>query len=194
MAIRESFHQASEIASKWFLAGALLTFGMLTIGCQPAPDTAAIGTTADEHDHDHEHGHDHDHAHGDEHSDDLDIGALKPIEPAPTPESFDAGVDQLASLRDTVAKGFADKDIDSIHGELHSVGNLLESIETLAQSSEMTDDQKKEAATAIEKLFDAYGSVDEKLHGGEGKDYSEVQKEINSAIATLSNLTKTETK
>lgn len=183
MVIRKSFLHASQIASKCFLAGALVTLGLSTGGCQPKPDAAA---TAEDNEHDHDHDHDH--------SDDLDIGALTPIEPAPTPESFDAGVDQLVSLRDTVAKGFADEDIDSIHGELHSVGNLLESVETLVQSSELTDNQKKEAAAAIEKLFDAYGSVDEKLHGGEGKDYAEVKDEIDMAIETLNNLTQTETK
>jgi len=187
MAIRDSFHLASQIAFNWFLVGTLVTCGALTVGCQPAPAPTATEAATDDHDHDHDHDHD-------DHSEDLDIGALTPIEPAPSPESFDAGVKQLVSLRDQVAKGFADEDIDSIHGELHSVGNLLESIETLAQSSEMADEQKKEASAAIEKLFDAYGSVDEKLHGGQGKDYAEVKDEIDAAISTLSNLNKTESK
>jgi hypothetical protein len=38
---------------------------------------------------------------------------------------------------------------------------------------------------AVEKLFDALAPVDEKLHGKEGKDYSEVKAEVDAAFEVL---------
>lgn len=153
----------------WLLAVTVLALASFTVGCQPpasAPEAAS--SSAD---------------------DDIDIGALMPIEPMEEPESLAAGVEQLTSLRDTVAAGFAADDVDSIHDQLHSVGNLLECIESLAESSELSDDQKKAAGQAIESLFDAYGGVDAKLHGQEGNDYADVKEEINAAVDTLNELT-----
>lgn len=156
------------------------------LGCQPSEETpspAAEATT------DHDHG---DHDHGD-HDDDIDIGSLMPIEVTPGPEDLPSGVEQLVALRDTVGKGFADDDVDSIHDQLHSVGNLLECVEELVESSDLAGDAKTDAKKAIDTLFDAYGDVDAKLHGQDGKDYSDVSDEIDTAIKTLQDLTTAET-
>lgn len=124
---------------------------------------------------------------------DIDVGALMPIETTPAPENLSEGVQQLVAMRDSIAAGFADNDVDSVHDELHSVGDLLENIEGLIKSSSLTADQKTNANAAIKKLFDAYGAVDESLHGDGGKEYDVVSGDIDSAVTTLKEST-TETK
>jgi len=159
----------------------------------------------DEHDHeDHEHGHDHgDHAHdGHDHGDHdhgdkvdasavgLDADSLVHLDEPEPPKSLAEAIEKLTQLRDTVAKGFADKKVDDVHGELHDVGNLLDATEGLVESSKLDADAKKSAKAAIETLFDSYGDVDAKLHGEKGKEYSDVSDDIDSAIKTLSELIK----
>lgn len=185
------------VRQRLVLSAITVTYLAFAFGCQPkeealSPAAKAMAEHAG-HDHgegDHE-GHDHD---GHDHSEhaDIDIDSLMPIEATPGPKDLSSGVEQLATLRETVGKGFADDDVDSIHDQLHSVGNLLECVEELVKSSDLTGDAKTEANKAIEQLFDAYGDVDSKLHGQEGKDYSEVADDIETAIKTLQDLTTAE--
>ncbi|TWU10975.1 hypothetical protein [Allorhodopirellula heiligendammensis] len=176
-------------SSKWFVLTVAMTYTGALAGCRPAEPPAA---SVDEHEHD-EHGHDHDHDHdhaghdhdGHNHDGDVDIDNLVPLKSTPPLESLSQGVDQLVVIRDAIAKGFADDDVDSIHDQLHDVGTLLGQIEEAIPAAEIPDAQKKEMQQAIETLFEAYGDVDLKLHGAEGKDYKDVSGEINSAIDVL---------
>lgn len=181
------------------LTAITVTYLVFAVGCQPKEDTLSPAAKAmSEHEgHDHgegdHHGHGHDgHGHGEQA--DINIDSLVPIEVAPGPKDLPSGVEQLAALREAVGKGFADDDVESIHHQLHSVGSLLESVEDLVKSSDLSGDAKKEANQAIEQLFDAYGDVDAKLHGQNGKDYSDVADDIETAIKTLQDLTTVEQK
>ncbi|GAB5513331.1 hypothetical protein [Rhodopirellula baltica] len=197
----------SKISLLTLLSLALIAF----TGCQPssAPDNAATTETSDSHDdhdhdgheghdhdgHDHE-GHDHeghDHAaHGNETIDaaaaGLSTDALVHLEKADAPKTLADAIKKLTSMQSTIAGGFADDDVDSIHNELHEIGTLLEQTETLAKESDLGDEKKKQALAAIDTLFDAFGSVDAKLHGDEGADFSEVSGDIEDAIKVLGGL------
>ena len=193
---------------------ALLSLAMIAFtGCQPssAPDEAATTQTSDSHDdhdhdsheghdhagHDHEgHGHDHeghDHAvHGHETVDaaaaGLSTDALVHLEKADAPKTLADATKKLTSMQSTIAGGFADDDVDSIHNELHDIGTLLEQTEVLAKESDLGEEKKKQALAAIDTLFDAFGSVDAKLHGEEGADFDEVSSDIEDAIKVLGDL------
>ncbi|WP_430454078.1 hypothetical protein [Rhodopirellula europaea] len=193
---------------------ALLSLAMIAFtGCQPssAPDEAATTQTSNSHDdhnhdsheghdhagHDHEgHGHDHeghDHAaHGHETVDaaaaGLSTDALVHLEKADAPKTLADAIKKLTSMQSTIAGGFADDDVDSIHNELHDIGTLLEQTEVLAKESNLGEEKKKQALAAIDTLFDAFGSVDAKLHGEEGADFDEVSSDIEDAIKVLGDL------
>ncbi|MEM9365536.1 MAG: hypothetical protein AAGD07_06030 [Planctomycetota bacterium] len=184
-------------------------------GCQPtsvaSPDGAADHDHGDHdngHDHGHE-GHDHDHAghahdhhdHGDhdhDHGDEtVDAGAmgisaddLPMLEKSNSPSSFADAVAQLGQTRDQIKEGFENDDPESVHGQLHDVGSLLESLEAFVLKAKWDKDVQESAAEAVDSLFDSYGAIDAKLHGQDGKEYSDVSEAIDTAVATLMGITK----
>ncbi|MCC9644817.1 hypothetical protein LOC71_21285 [Rhodopirellula sp. JC740] len=176
-------------------------------GCQPSapPETTADSHGEHDHDHDghdhdgHDHSHDgHDHDGHDHHGHDhetidaaaagLDADALVHLDSEPAPETFAEAVDRLTKMKTSIAKGFGDDDVDSIHGELHDIGNLLEQTESCVKKSDMAEEQKKQALAAIDTLFEAFGTVDAKLHGDEGADYSDVSGDIDDAMQILGDI------
>ncbi|MCM2375050.1 hypothetical protein [Aporhodopirellula aestuarii] len=190
------FASALLASSRFCIVITMLAYTVAMTGC--AKTAPPVETPAADHDHDHDddghdhehddHDHDHDgHDHDHDHAD-IDVDSLMPIDAPDGPESLSAGIDQLVSMRDTIAKGFADDDVDSIHDQLHSVGGLLEHLEEMTKSSDLPDDAKEQAADAIDSLFDAFGDVDAKLHGDTGAEYSDVSDKIDSAVKTLSEL------
>lgn len=157
-------------------------------GCRPAetPPPPATGIVGD-HDHDHD-GHNHDHAghdHDHDHEGSINVDELPTIIAAPPLESIKQGVEQLTVVRDAIAKGFADDNIDSIHDQLHDVAGLLGQLEDMIPTAEIPAEAKQQMKQAIEALFNAYGELDAKLHGDTGKEYADVSAEINAAIDTL---------
>lgn len=144
-----------------FTAALLFTFTF--IGCEdaPLPDSPVVEMGHEDHG-----GHT---GHGDEH-----------------PETFAEAYGQLCKLRDTVSKAFADKNSEAAHGPLHEVGHLLEEVSELGGKSDLSDDAKQVIETNVEKLLDAFGAVDKRMHDAEtGKDYSEVSEDINAAIKAI---------
>ena len=193
---------ASTFLAVWLVGGASALVLSTTIGCQSdekPPTPVNQPDEHDEHEHDdHEHGdHEHgDHEHGDhEHGDrvnadeaGLDTDDLVYLDRPAAPDSLEEAVAQLTATRDDIADGFASDDVDSIHDQLHSVGDLLEAIETFVEDSDMSTERQEEASEAVETLFTEFGDVDAKLHGGDGEDYADVAESINEAIATLQEL------
>ncbi|MFG0264381.1 MAG: hypothetical protein ACF8AM_04410 [Rhodopirellula sp. JB055] len=185
---------------------ALLSLALVAApGCQPSSPTesgATSTTGSSDHDHDHDghdhDGHDHDHEGHDHDGHDHDVidadaaglssDALVHLDKPEPPESLSAAVEKLVKMKSTIAGGFADDDVDSVHHELHEIGTLLEQTETLAKASDLNEEKKKQALAAIDSLFDAFGSVDAKLHGESGAEYSEVSGDIDDAIKVLGGL------
>ena len=153
------------------------------------------------HDHDAHAGHDHDAHAGHDHGDDahqidakaagLSTDDLVSLDEPPMPDNLNDAVKQLAKMSATIGDGFKNDKIDDAHGPLHDVANLLECIEGLAKESSLSDTDKDKASEAVEKLFDGYGAIDEKLHNEKkGKDYADVADSIDTAVKTLVSLTK----
>lgn len=148
------------------------------------------GHDHDAHDHDgHDHdGHDHDDSVIDAAAAGLTADDLVMPDESFRPESFGEAVEKLAEMRTAIAKGFADDDVDSIHDQLHEIGNLLEATLDLIDESDLAESKKEQANEAVEALFDAFGGVDAKLHGDSGQDYDDVSESINQAITSLQDL------
>ncbi|MGB7345467.1 MAG: hypothetical protein WBD20_14730, partial [Pirellulaceae bacterium] len=167
-------------------------------------DTATKDTTDSHADHDNgDHdGHDHDedghddHDHGDVKQIDASAAGLSTedlisLNEKPIPDNYKDAVAELSTLSTKIADSIKSGDINDDHGPLHDVSGLLDGIAALAKKSSMDDDAKKAVAGAVDKLLDAYGDVDYRLHDAEkGKDYSDVAEDINAALKTLQSYAK----
>ncbi len=115
-------------------------------------------------DHDHDHGHSHDHASN-----------------RTLAEAFKA----LEGYQATIKTAFEAEKPDDAHGALHDVAHTLEEMEATAQKVLTTDEAKAAAKETLKKLVDAYGALDEVMHGGVGKKYVDVAKQIEESIDAL---------
>lgn len=100
-------------------------------------------------------------------------------------ESYNAAVAELDAMRTQISTAFAAGDIKAADGPIHEVGHVLGHVVELAQEEDFSEAAIAEINAAVETLFDTFGRVDEKIHGGEGVEYSEVADEIDAALETL---------
>ncbi len=129
------------------------------VGCEPAAPTAKQETKAEEHDHG-DHGHEH-------------------------PETLADAVKQLEGISATIKAAFEKDDAEAAHEPLHEVGHLLEQVPDLVKKSSLDEATKAEVQKASDTLFESYSAVDEGMHGGEGKKYSDVSEAIDGALKVL---------
>ena len=101
------------------------------------------------------------------------------------PKTFSEAAEQLVAMKNTIREGFAAADIDSAHGPLHEVGNLLDNLAALAQQADITPQQLEAVEQAKETLFDAFGNIDKTLHGGEGSTYEDEAEVIQAAMQVI---------
>ena len=136
------------------------------VGCNSGDTKSSSADTShdahDEDDHADEHGDDHVH-----------------------PETYEEAVAMFAELETKIRDAVAKDGIDAAHDHLHDVGHALEDIEAVVKSSDLDEEGKKAVAAAVATLFASFGSVDDKLHGEDGKEYDEVADDIAAAVKTL---------
>jgi hypothetical protein len=68
---------------------------------------------------------------------------------------------------------------------LHEIGHTLEHVERHAENLDLSEAEQEKVDSAINSLFDAFGSIDEQFHGGEGKSLDEVRESIDTSMKTL---------
>lgn len=100
-------------------------------------------------------------------------------------DNYPDAVAELDGMREQIEQSFAAGDIDGADGPIHEVGHVLEEVVSLAKKQGLDDDALAAVGSAVEQLFDAFGRVDEKIHGGEGADYADVKAEIDAAFVEL---------
>ena len=103
-------------------------------------------------------------------------------------KTFGETVAQLIAMKNKIRDGFASGDIESAHGPLHEVGDVLDGLLVLAQGADIPADQLASVEEAKETLFDAFGRIDMTLHGGEGSTYEEEEEKIEEAMDFIANL------
>lgn len=74
---------------------------------------------------------------------------------------------------------------DDAHDELHEIGHLIESLPRLGEKSGLTPEANATIASANEKLMDAFGKLDETLHGGVAQNLDEISQKVESSLAEL---------
>jgi len=145
-------------------------------GSSEAAEHEAEHTHSEETAHaDHHEGHDHAHE-GEESHDHASAATLS------------EAVQEVVALNEQIREGLAEGDTAKADGPVHKIGHVLEEVEQLAGKASLDDTQKQDVKLAIEKLFDAFGKIDEKLHGGKGADYQDVAPQIDEAIQKLKDI------
>lgn len=99
--------------------------------------------------------------------------------------SLDDKVAKIVELRNKIRDGFASDDVDSAHGPLHAVGDMLEELSQLTTNSDLPSIDKQAIEGHINTLFAAFGEVDKTLHGQEGSTYNEEASTIDEAMENL---------
>ncbi|HEX4146580.1 MAG TPA: hypothetical protein VHY91_23970 [Pirellulales bacterium] len=143
----------------------LLSGSLLVFGCNPAGPPASSGQASNrlgDHEHDHDDGNADEHEHH---------------------ETYAEAVKELDSLRLAVRDAMASSNMDAADDAVHEIGHILEELPALAAKETRTADET--IKPAIDKLFDCFDQIDEKLEGGAGKTYDEVAEHIDVAMATL---------
>ena len=101
------------------------------------------------------------------------------------PEDFASAVKQIQTLNDTIRTAFIEDDMNKADPPVHQIGHILESIHSLSEQASFSEEDQKSIDTAVESLFEAFAAIDEKLHGGKGATYSDVEAKIKPAIELL---------
>lgn len=183
MAIRSEFG---------FWATLVLVAFLPTLGCdaqQAAPEgarPAESAVPADDHDHVHaddEHAHSHEDEHAEEHAHEHSHDHAD--HEHEHPETYAAAVARLDQLRGVVEAASKGDDLAKADDDVHEIGHLLEDLDKLAEKETFGDDVKAEIKQAAEDLMDAFEQVDARIHGDEGKAYSDVAEKINAAVSLL---------
>lgn len=154
---------------------AAVGMGLISVGCSPRPTDAPPVTTdttpatadtspvtTDDLVHVEDGGADHKHA-----------------------ETYVEAVAMLTEYRDQIRDSFAKGDALAADPAVHEIGHTLEDVTALANSSSLSEEDQVAVGVAVEKLLDAYGAIDEKIHSNEEVKYDEVAGEIDSAMETL---------
>lgn len=119
---------------------------------------------------------------------DSDTSTASHTEEHVHPESFAAAIDTLIEQKDAIATAFAAGEPESAHNPLHEIGHTLELIPDLAKKAGLGEEALQSVSSATEELYDAFGKLDEVLHGGEQISYDDVKDSITAAMTSLSSV------
>ena len=176
------------LISRWTIGLGCCVLAVALLGCgpsggPPAPSPAA-GPAADPHDHD---GHDHaDHQDGDQDHEGHEHQSGDSSQPAPA--DFAAAVAELQQQYEGIRDAFRSGEKDKADGPLHQVGHTLEALPDLAAKAKLGEQDLAAAKSAAKVMFEAYGKIDEAIHGGQEPDYDSVADKLDKAMADLNEL------
>ena len=175
-----------RIATLIFAYAPLVLFGLIPMmtGCDNVQNQEQLATTPaqsaahDDHDHD-----DHDHDHDDHDHDDHDHEL---------PATVEAAIAQLKKVTNQVREALKGGETGKADSLVHSIGHLIEDLNEKIASADVEQKVKDAATAASEKIFEAYGEIDNVLHGAEEEikniKFSDFGPTINKATATLEGL------
>lgn len=109
----------------------------------------------------------------------------------PEPANLAEGLEQLSEHCQEIKAAFEKDAPEDAHNALHEVGHLLEALPSLAEKSgKLATAEIDTLRQQVEVLFDAFGTLDETLHGGEAVVYSEIDSKIQTAMSALKEIAK----
>ncbi len=153
-------------------AGLSLLLLASTVGCgdsrqkpssAPARQPSAVDAQADEHgDHD-------------EHAEQA-------------PHSFAEGVTALQKHYEEIKTAYTQGEAEKAHEPLHQVGSVLEALPELGQKAGLAATDLEKLKQSVEKIFEAYGNIDDAVHQKKEADYQAVAKQLDENMAAISSL------
>lgn len=149
--------------------------GLVLAGCDaPATKTAPAKNTqsADSHDHAGEKGDAHDHDHSN-----LSLADT---------------VKEIDEFRKTIADALAANDTEKAHDPLHEIGHLIEGLPAAGTKASLSEADQAELTKSADALMEAFGKIDEGMHGKEEVKYSSVSEQIDKAMEVLRKVAKGE--
>lgn len=106
------------------------------------------------------------------------------------PANYTSAIADIEKYQGQVKAAFDKNQIEDAHDALHEIGHAIEAVGKFAAQEGLAEEDVATAKKAAESLLEAFGAIDETLHGGTGKNYGEVAEQIDTAIATLKSLSK----
>lgn len=99
--------------------------------------------------------------------------------------TYAEAITHIEKLNTDISAAFtAGKGVDA-DAQVHEIGHALEDVISLAKKSALSEEDQVAVGTAVESLLDAFGKIDEKLHGGDGANYEDVATDITTAMDVL---------
>ena len=188
-----------RIATLIFAYAPLVLFGLIPMmtGCDNVQNQEQLATTPaqsaahDDHDHDHD-DHDHDHDDHDDHDHDDHDDHDHDDHDHELPATVEAAIAQLKKVTNQVREALKGGETGKADSLVHSIGHLIEDLNEKIASADVEQKVKDAATAASEKIFEAYGEIDNVLHGAEEEikniKFSDFGPTINKATATLEGL------
>ena len=186
-----------RIATLIFAYAPLVLFGLIPMmtGCDNVQNQEQLATTPaqsaahDDHDHDHD---DHDHDDHDDHDHDDHDDHDHDDHDHELPATVEAAIAQLKKVTNQVREALKGGETGKADSLVHSIGHLIEDLNEKIASADVEQKVKDAATAASEKIFEAYGEIDNVLHGAEEEikniKFSDFGPTINKATATLEGL------
>ncbi|MEO9592448.1 hypothetical protein [Rhodopirellula bahusiensis] len=94
-------------------------------------------------------------------------------------------MEQIEEMGGKITTAFASGKPNDAHGELHEIGHLIECLPELAKKADLSSEQQEAVSEATEALMNAFGELDNTLHGGEEVDVDIVSEKISTQLKTL---------
>ena len=125
-----------------------------------------------------DHDHDGDHDHGGHDHDDHDHATM----------TFASVLERLESQAAQIKTAFDGGNPNDAHDTMHGIGHTIGDLKIAAGNDKMDNVTVASIETESEKLMDAFGALDEGMHGGEPTSYADVQSDIDSAMKSLKSM------
>ena len=132
-------------------------------------------------DHGHE-GHSHDDpGHEHKHDGDTAEGAKVELETLTAKEGVKVAVTLAEQIREAVSKGEG----ESVHTEIHAIGELLESLAGKGASESLAEELQGEHKGAADAMFAVIEKIDEALHDNKELPFDQVQEAYDAALESV---------
>ena len=107
---------------------------------------------------------------------------------AALPQDLASGIAVLHEHYQAIKEAFEKGDTEKAHEPLHDVGGVLEVLPKLAEAAGLAAADAEKLNQAVDKMFEAYGSIDEALHAGKPADYKAVAGPLDENMAVVTSI------
>jgi hypothetical protein len=104
------------------------------------------------------------------------------------PRSFADGVAALQKHYEEIKTAYTQGDTEKAHEPLHQVGSVLEALPELGQKAGLAAADLEKLKQSVEKMFEAYGNIDDAVHQEKEADYQAVAEQLDANMTTIHSL------